>query len=152
MKTSALAALVLSGVALSGCATIIEGTTQSISVTTPPASGAQCTLTSSEGTWFVTTPGSVTVHKTKNDIAATCKKDGYQDANATIPSHFNGATVGNVLAGGIIGIGVDAASGANYSYPETSEIPMIAVGAASAPMPAPVAATPVPAASGKPAT
>ena len=29
---------------------------------------------------------------------------------------FGAATVGNILAGGVIGIGVDAASGADYSY------------------------------------
>jgi hypothetical protein len=139
MKSSTVAALVLSGVALSGCATIIKGTTQSISVNTPPVTGAQCTLTSSEGTWYVTTPGSVVVHKTKNDIAAVCKKDGYQDASATIPSHFNGATVGNVLLGGLIGIGVDAASGANYNYPPLTDIPMSAIGA---PPPPPAPATP----------
>ena len=85
MKITQFAALAVAGVALSGCATVIQGTTQSVSVNTPPVAGATCTLTSSEGTWYVTTPGSVTVHKTKNDLMAVCKKDGYQDATATIP-------------------------------------------------------------------
>lgn len=129
MKLSAFAALALAGVALSGCATIVNGSTQSVSVNTPPVPGAQCTLTSSEGTWYVTTPGSVVVHKTKNDLQAVCKKDGYQDATAVIPAKFGAMTLGNVIAGGVIGIAVDAASGANYSYPESTDIPMIAAGA-----------------------
>jgi hypothetical protein len=142
MKLSTIAAVAAAGVALSGCATIIKGTTQSISVNTASVTGAQCTLTSSEGTWYVVTPGTVVVHKTKHDIDATCRKAGYRDANATIPSHFNGATVGNVLLGGLIGVGVDAASGANYNYPDDTQIVM-------APMGAPIAVTPPPV-SGKP--
>lgn len=42
MRIAQLLALVLLGFALSGCATIIKGTTQSISVATPPANGAMC--------------------------------------------------------------------------------------------------------------
>src|SRR5258705_4135008 len=93
-------ALICLGFALSGCSTIIKGTTQSISLSTPPTEGAKCELTSSEGKWYITTPGSVVVHKTKNDIAVTCKKDGFQDATATIPAKFNAVTAGNILIGG----------------------------------------------------
>ena len=132
MKLTAVAAVAALGVALSGCATIIKGTTQSISVNSEPAAGAACTLTSSEGTWYVTTPGSVTVHKTKNDITAVCKKDGYEVATQAIPSHFNGATFGNILAGGLIGVGVDAASGANYTYPAETMVTLAPIGSASA--------------------
>jgi hypothetical protein len=123
-------------VGLSGCASIIEGTTQSIAITTPPADGAKCVLTSSEGTYYVTTPGNVTVHKAKNDLAAECNKDGFQTAKATIPAHFNGATAGNVIAGGIIGIGIDAATGANFNYPATFAIAMTPVSTSSATPPA----------------
>jgi len=35
-----------------------------------------------------------------------------------VESKFSGATIGNVLAGGLIGIAVDAASGANNFYPD----------------------------------
>lgn len=57
------------------------------------------------------------IPKTKNDLDVNCRWDGFKDAHATIPSHFNGATAGNILAGGIIGIGIDAATGANDNYP-----------------------------------
>jgi len=124
MKFGTLAAIAALGAALSGCASIVEGTTQSIAVTTPPADGAKCVLTSSEGTYYVTTPGNVTVHKTKNDLDVNCRRDGFKDAHATIPSHFNGATAGNILAGGVIGIGIDAATGANYNYPTEYAITM----------------------------
>jgi hypothetical protein len=143
MKLASLAALAALGTLVSGCASIVEGTTQSIAVTSSPVGGAACVLTSTEGTYYVTTPGNVTVHKTKNDLAVVCKRDGYQDANTTVPSHFNGATVGNVIAGGVIGIGIDAATGANYNYPDSVNVPLVAVA-----MPAPMA----PAAPSAPAT
>jgi hypothetical protein len=144
MKLASLAAVAALGMAVSGCASIVEGTTQSIAVTSSPVSGANCVLTSSEGTYYVTTPGNVTVHKTKNDLAVVCKRDGYQDASTKISPHFNGATLGNVIAGGVIGVGIDAATGANFNYPDKFDVPMMAVA-----MPAPM--TPASAAPATPA-
>jgi phosphoketolase len=152
MKLGTLAAISAFGAALSGCASIVEGTTQSIAVTTPPADGAKCVLTSSEGTYYVTTPGNVTVHKTKNDLDVSCRRDGFKDAHATIPSHFNGATAGNILAGGVIGLGIDAATGANYNYPTEYAITMMPAEAAPMnSMPAP-ATPPTPADAAPPAS
>lgn len=151
MKYASVAAVAAFGIILSGCASIVEGTTQSVAVTTPPADGAKCTLVSSEGTWYVMSPGNAQVHKTKNNLNVTCKKDGYQDASVVIEPHFNGATLGNVLAGGVIGIGIDAATGANFNYPETIAVPMTPIGASAAPVVPPTAATP-PAAPVKPSS
>jgi hypothetical protein len=41
-----------------------------------------------------------------------------------LSSKFTGATVGNILLGGIVGVVVDAASGANNKYPERVTIVM----------------------------
>jgi hypothetical protein len=118
-------AMVALGIALSGCASITQGTTQSIAISTPPITGAQCTLSSSQGNWVVMTPGIATVQKSKDDIQARCTKEGYQDAATIIPSNFEGWTVGNILFGGIIGLGVDAATGAINEYPNSFQIPMV---------------------------
>ncbi|MEQ1866793.1 MAG: hypothetical protein ABL996_19320 [Micropepsaceae bacterium] len=123
-KLLTVAVTVLAGVQLSACASIIKGSTASIGVTSPPVTGAICTLSSSQGSWQLTTPGSVTVERSKNDIQITCKKDGYQEAYATIPSNFEGWTVGNLIFGGIIGVGVDAATGAMNDYPNAFQVPM----------------------------
>jgi hypothetical protein len=124
MKLNAFAAVAALGIALSGCATIIDGTTQSVSVTTTPEDGAACTLVNSQGTWYVTSPGSTTVHKTKADLDVTCTKPGYKPGHVVAISHFTGKTVGNVLAGGVIGMGVDAASGANFHYDSPITVPL----------------------------
>ena len=125
MKLEIIAAVAALGIAVSGCASIIEGTTQSIAVTSPPTDGAKCVLKSSEGTYYVTTPGNAMVHKTKNDLDVNCSRIGFKDAHTTIPSHFNGATAGNILAGGVIGLGIDAATGANYNYPTDFAVTMV---------------------------
>ena len=122
-----IAGLIALGFALSACATIVKGTTQSISIKTPPVEGAKCTLVNTEGTWFLTSPGSAVVHKTKNDLRVDCVKEGYENVSATVSPKFNNVTFGNIIAGGLIGVGVDAASGANYQYPPVYELPMIPV-------------------------
>lgn len=124
MKIHSLTVVAAFGIALSGCATIVEGTTQSVSVTTTPEDGAQCTLLNSQGTWYLTSPGSTTVHKTKTDLKVICDKPGFEQGRVVAVSHFGAMTAGNVLAGGVVGIGVDAASGANYHYDSPIVVPL----------------------------
>ena len=51
------------------------------------------------------------------------EKDGYVSETVTLTSGVGGAIAGNILLGGIIGGGIDMASGAAYKlYPETVNI------------------------------
>lgn len=103
---------------LSACASIVEGTDQTVTVTTQPP-GASCNLERDGQTIAVVnpTPGSVNVEKSKNNIAVLCEKDGYEDSAGTLASDFQGMTFGNILFGGIIGVAIDASSGAMHEYP-----------------------------------
>ncbi|MFM9862532.1 MAG: hypothetical protein ACKVRO_02895 [Micropepsaceae bacterium] len=123
-KNVALFVVVFCAVQLSACASIIKGSTAAINVTSPPITGANCILSSGQGSWQVTTPASVTVERSKEDIQVRCTKEGYQDATAIIPSNFEGWTVGNLIFGGIVGVGVDAATGAMNDYPNAFQVPM----------------------------
>lgn len=137
-------AALMAAVALSGCATLVEGTTQSVSVNSTPLDGAKCTLANSQGTWYITTPGSTTVHKTKTDLDVTCAKPGYQHGHVVAISHFGATTAANVIGGPyfVVGAGVDAASGANYHYVSPIVVPLGApVAGQTQPAPAP-ASTP----------
>ncbi len=119
---------------LSACATIVNGTSQSVTVsTTPPA--ATCTLdrVGARIGAVAQTPGSVRLDKSKNDLSVTCNKPGYQTATVVRGPSFNGWTFGNIVAGGVIGAVVDASSGANYEYP--SDIRLDLVADAPAPLP-----------------
>lgn len=111
-----------------GCASITSGKIQPVSVITTcdgeQLAGANCTLANDKGSWFVKTPGSVSINKAYGDMTITCSKG--KDANGvqTFKSTNEGAVWGNILAGGIIGYAVDAGSGAGFSYPPTMTISM----------------------------
>lgn len=140
MKTQVLI-IAATCVLLGGCASIMRGSSQSVGITTPPVTGATCNLTSKEGTWQVVSPGAVTVERSKDDIQILCNKDGYQEAVAMIPSNFEGWTVGNLVFGGIIGVGVDAATGAMNQYPKSFQVPMQPLSAVPASAPVTTAPT-----------
>ena len=117
MKLLRLTALGALAFATGACSTIIEGTSQNISVSTQPPE-ASCELVR-DGVvigLISSTPGSVKVEKNKQNIMITCKKDGYRDGVYRNESDFAGATAGNILLGGIIGVGIDAATGAANKY------------------------------------
>jgi membrane-associated protease RseP (regulator of RpoE activity) len=101
-------------VALGGCATVLRGDSQTISVTTDPP-GARCTLTRQGQTIAVVeqTPADVDVRKSKNDIDIACSKFGYDAASATDGSVVSGAVYGNIL---LVTAGADAATGAANEY------------------------------------
>lgn len=119
-----LAAIALA--ACSGCATITKGTSQPVTVQTDPTA-ATCTLTRDGATVAVVnpTPGTVTVGKSHTDLAVRCTKDGFLDAVGTIGSKFQPMTFGNILFGGLVGIVVDAASGATAEYEPTVTIVLV---------------------------
>jgi len=117
---------------LGGCATIIEGTSQNVAVSTPDVEGASCTFNSRDTTYHVVTPGTIRVGKSRNDIRGVCKKQGYEDGSGTLASSFEPWTVVSVLFG-LIGIGVDVASGAWMGYEDSIAIPMRRNAAAAIP-------------------
>lgn len=110
--------------ALSGCASIVSGNNQSLSVQSTPVSGAECKLTNDKGTWFVpSTPGTVTVHRAYGAMVVECHKSGYSGL-VKADSSTKGMAFGNILAGGVIGAGVDMGTGAAYDYPDLITVPM----------------------------
>jgi len=115
-------------VALVGCASIVSGTNQVVSVETLSpvgrVDGASCRLQNDKGVYYVTTPGTVTVNRAYGDMSVKCEKSGLPTGVATIKSSTKAMMAGNIIFGGIIGAGVDAASGAAYDYPAVFQIMM----------------------------
>lgn len=113
---------------LPGCASVVGGLNQKIAVETTAkgaaVEGAECTLANSKGTWSVTTPGSVSVHRAYGDLAVTCKHEKWPEGTATVKSLTKALAYGNVIVGGAIGVGVDVATGAAYDYPQRLMIEM----------------------------
>lgn len=111
-----------------GCATITKGTTQPVALSTPGAPGAQCTLHSSAiGTKVVTTPATIVLDKSQESITVSCKKACFQDGTGIISSTTETMAAGNILVGGVVGLGVDAASGAMNKYNAENQIAMVPI-------------------------
>jgi uncharacterized protein DUF3108 len=126
MNLGAAAVLIVSAL-LAGCATVVEGTSQSIAVNTEPL-GAACRF--SQGGQMIgsitNTPGSLVIRKKYEGIDVTCEKPGYQNATAHLRADFAAATVGNVLVGGIVGVILDASTAAAVKYDSSVRLVMVA--------------------------
>ena len=109
---------------LLGCATIVKGTDQQVSIDTPGFAGAQCRLSSKAiGVRQVVTPAIITLPKSKENVAVECNL-GCARGTGVIASSLETMTAGNVLLGGVIGLGVDAATGAMNHYTDRNQIHM----------------------------
>jgi hypothetical protein len=110
-RTLGLAAAALS---LAACATVTRGKNDSWQVASNPP-GAR--VETSNGFSCEATPCSMKIPR-KAEFTATISKPGYKPETVEVTHKVKGgggaAMAGNVLAGGIIGAGVDAASGAIY--------------------------------------
>ncbi len=107
------------GLTASACATVVGGTTQEVFVESDPA-GADCRLERQGSNVGIVkpTPGRVNVSRSKDALIVNCSLAGHEESNEVLSSSFTGATLGNILLGGLVGVVVDAASGANNKYPE----------------------------------
>jgi hypothetical protein len=141
-------ALLISLLAVSGCATVVNGRTEPLGLSSNPA-GAEVSI--DNGSMKVMTPTSVELKRDENHTFVF-HKDGYQDTSATVTSGTSGWVWGNLLAGGIIGGVVDFATGAAYKFSDDTltvnmtPLPQVASAPKPAPAPAPPTA-PVPVAS-----
>lgn len=117
--------LAVLSIGLTGCASIVSGANQSVSVDTGEVDGATCELQNDKGKWYVNkTPGSTVVHRSYKKLKVDCKKSGYKMTTKEINSKTKAMAFGNVLFGGGIGAGVDIATGSAYDYPTNISLPM----------------------------
>ncbi len=93
----------------SGCATIVNSPNQDVPISSYPT-GAKVIVDGGES---YTTP-TILKLKRKQDHSLLFKKSGYDDLVFKITRSLSGAVAGNILVGGLIGLGVDSISGAGY--------------------------------------
>lgn len=102
--------------ALGGCATVTRGTTEPITVNSePPGAEARTSL----GHACPSTPCTWEIGR-KSEFVVSFTKGGYEDMQIPVSTRVAGAGVagfaGNVLVGGIVGMGVDAATGSTLEH------------------------------------
>jgi len=129
--------LTMTMLAITGCATITRGTTEALVINSNPP-GAQVQMSSGN---TCVTPCSVEL-KRKHDYHVKIAKAGYEPVEANVSSQIVTAgavgMAGNVLIGGLIGVGVDAMTGATKGLRpnplEVTLVPLNGVTAAAPPL------------------
>ena len=127
MNQSRLAILIVCA-SLTGCASIVSGTQQSITLETQSwgsPTSAFCTLSNDKGNWTLMTPGSVSVHRSYSDLNVECQSQGLPKVSTNVKSNMKPLTYGNILLGGVIGTSIDTLNGAAYDYPDKVTLELI---------------------------
>jgi hypothetical protein len=108
----------------SACATIVKGTSQSVSINSN-VRGA--TIIVNGKTLSGTTPYNGPIER-KSGTTVTLQKEGYEAKTVTLTTEVESVFWGNIILGGGIGSTTDLASGAMYYYaPATLQIDLVPV-------------------------
>ena len=111
---------------IQGCATLINGSSQTIPVSSDPPM-ATIVL---DGKVVGLTPKTLVLMR-DNNYLITIQKTGFEQQSVPVVKNVGGAVWGNVLAGGLVGWGVDAASGAQYNLlPASVSVKLVPVNTA----------------------
>lgn len=108
--------------ALTGCASVTQGTTQSVKVETLTAAGqsvegAECKVSNDKADIIVLSGQSASVRRSGATLNIECTQPGQAPANGQATSRVNTGMVGNILVGGLIGAAIDSSTGAGFNYP-----------------------------------
>lgn len=116
MKSFQVLVVAAFAAALGGCATVTRGTTEQITVNSEPA-GAEAKT--SIGYACSATPCTWEVSR-KSEFVVSFSKPGYEDMQIPVSTRIAGAGAagfaGNVIVGGLVGMGVDAATGSTLEH------------------------------------
>ena len=102
-----------------GCGAIFNGTSQTLTATSAPD---QAMVKTEPGTGQFTTPAALSLER-KNNYILTFTREGYQPATFPIRRSLQGGIVAlDVLFTGLIGVVIDAATGAWYKLTPESAV------------------------------
>lgn len=102
----------------SGCATILKDDAQPVAFTSDPA-GATVKI---NGAAVGQTPTTVMLKHSVKRQMVLIEKGGYQPEAFRLEKKVDALTFGNVIAGGVIGFGVDIATGNATNYAESVHV------------------------------
>jgi hypothetical protein len=120
MKRTSISLLAAAAVMASGCATIVNGSTERVEITSDPP-GATAKV---DGIPIGTTPTSIDL-KRGEPHSVTIEKDGYVSDEESIGQGTSGWIAGNILVGGLVGLIVDYSTGAAHTLKPESVSPVL---------------------------
>jgi hypothetical protein len=112
---------------VTGCASVVEGTTQQIAIATNPEVGAECIASNAKGQWPVVTPGTITVKKSTTTVLTIhCNKPGWEEGIAYAAGKWSKAGIAGEIVPyvGLVNYAADMSSGAMMVYPNSITVPM----------------------------
>ena len=112
MKKILLMLVVLSALLMSSCSTLMNGTTHSLTVN----SNVQHAKVYVNEIYKGETPISLDLATNKKTYTIRIEADGYIPYTEVIQRKASGWVWGNIFLGGLIGLGVDMATGGLYIY------------------------------------
>ncbi|MBU0800366.1 MAG: hypothetical protein KKA05_05115 [Alphaproteobacteria bacterium] len=104
--------------AVSGCARLIEGSTQKITIETPGADGAACFIENEEFRYKIYAPQTITITRSFYPLNVRCLAPGNRQKTVTVRPKIQEATYMNAVNGFVPGMVVDYNSRAFYKFPE----------------------------------
>lgn len=112
---------------LAGCAATIKMEEHTVTVSTPGAEGAACKVSYYDKSlaYLPSTPASFPAPKYQGPLIVTCEKEGFETTSMRVPETpilIEGLMSGVIL--GVVGIFVDAGTGALWRYDEEVAIVM----------------------------
>ncbi|RZJ26613.1 MAG: hypothetical protein EOO54_02255 [Haliea sp.] len=124
-----LYATLVACIAMTGCASIVNDSTNPVRFETYGANGAEikdaeCKLENDYGQQIVKTPATVNVRRSSKDLQVTCVKAGEVDGRGVAISRANAGMAGNIIFGGGIGAIIDHNKGTAYTYPQWVQVVM----------------------------
>jgi PEGA domain-containing protein len=138
MNKAILSGVLSVALVVSGCATIVHGTSQAIPFSSNPEGAEVFVNGSARGI----TPTTVTLPRSSSSYNVVYKKAGYEDTSDNLRSSISGYYFLNIILGGIVGLVLDAMDGAWFDYddPNTVNLPQLEARANPATMGAPAKA------------
>ena len=114
--------ITLATLSFTGCASIINDSTQPMKIETNIATGdtvngAECMVTNDYGSITTKSGDTALVHRSSKDVDIVCKHPQNPQAVARVISRVNAGLAGNIVAGGVIGAIIDHNKGTAYTYP-----------------------------------
>ena len=132
MQTIKFVGVCLLAAATTGCATVTRGTTEDVVINYEPS---DATVRTDIGHTCAANPCVLNIER-KKTFTVTASKPGYQTKSVYVGTKVSGkgaaGLAGNALIGGVVGAGVDVATGAARDhFPNPVNIQLVRKGAAS---------------------
>ena len=119
-NTFKMISLLLLPLVMQGCASVLTGDTQAVTVTVTCKGQnypTYCVAKNSKGSWHFNTPQTRVVKRDSSPLKIICHSPSIGDYGVYQYPGLNPASLGNVLAGGLVGTAVDTSNNSVWIYP-----------------------------------